>query len=210
MYILSYGDWFEINQDKYDRIQGNIKGVTDETFTVANTVKDSIKEKINAYKLTDEFKNKKIKTVPKEKFFNEKLCDELKGELFDVQARQVTLYDDQFEVCDIFHVLEKEFIHTKINHGASSLSHLFNQGYVSASSFAKFKTDYVERVNDKITVEDNKISQDGTYVVRYLIINESSINRLPFFSKMTLDDKITTLKSQGFEVKLSWVNKVFK
>lgn len=207
MFVLSYGDWYEIGKEKYARIENNIKEIEDAAFSISNEVKNKTEKAVNDYKKTPEYK--KFKKVPKERIFNKQLCDELNGELFDEISKQITLYEDQIEVCDVYFSDKREFIHSKINHGSSSLSHLFNQGFVSASSFAKFTNDFIKNI--KVKMNNSKIAEPVRgCTVRYLIIDESSANRLPFFSKMTLDEKITTLKSQGFFVKLTWANDIFK
>jgi len=209
MYILSYGDWFEIGKEKFERIKSNIKSVEDQSFNVSDSVRKATRNAVEEYKKTPIYESSK--KIPRERLFNEKLCGELSGEFFDQIDKQISLYEDKFEVCDIFLPKNKEFIHSKIKKGSQSLSHLFNQGYVSASSFAKFSDRFTEKANEKIINLNNRIeSQSRGYAIRYLIINESSSNRLPFFSKMTLDDKITTLRAEGFDVKLTWVNGVFK
>lgn len=207
MFLLSYGEWFEIGKDKYARIENNIKAIEDATFNIPNNVKDKTLKEVNDYKKTPEYKSSN--KTPKERIFNMNLCSELNGELFDEINKQITLYEDQIEVCDVYCPKQKEFIHSKINNGSSALSHLFNQGFVSAKSLAEYTEDFIKSIKEKIPNSSIAKPIEG-YTVRYLIINDSSTNRLPFFSKMILDEKITTLRSQGFSVKLTWVNNVFK
>ncbi|MGX8764528.1 hypothetical protein [Legionella pneumophila] len=40
-------------------------------------------------------------------------------------------------------------------------------------------------------------------------MNDKVENRLTFFSKMVLEDKVRVLESMGFHVKLSWVRDVY-
>lgn len=106
---------------------------------------------------------------------------------------------------------EKEFIHSKIKKGssASALGHLFNQAYVSGYSYVRFKNSFVKEVNDLIPNSENHISTNHSeYTIRLLIINTSSVNKLSFFAKLILDEKIAQLKGYGFCIKLTWINDI--
>ncbi len=152
------------------------------------------------------------KHIDKERIFNTELCKQLSGELFDKVSKQITIDGDKMEVCDIFDTTNNEFIHTKIGTKAATLSHLFNQGYVSARAFASMKDIFVPKVNEKLDNPEHKLSlQENShqnYTIRYLIINEKADNNLTFISKLALDRIITDLKGFGYKVKLSWVNNI--
>lgn len=199
-YILSFGEWFEVPLEKYQRIRQKIDDIT-EDLNVTNDVKEQVQTEIEAHVGNP---------VPKEKIFNKVWCDELNGELFDEASKQITLYEDKFEVCDIFIPEEQRFIHVKFNRGSSTLSHLFNQGFVSATSFAEFKNKYIEKVNQKIVDSDRHLKnsvQDAC--IHFVILNNKSKDRLPFFSKMALEERVTKLQAYGFTVKLSWIRDAY-
>lgn len=204
-YILSHGTWFEVNVDKYNRITDKIEDILDDSFIVSQNVKDLTKASIAAFvPLSPKHK------PDKERMFNNHLCSELLGYLFDEPSKQINLYEDKFEVCDIFLADDQRFLHVKKNDGASALSHLFNQGFVSASAYAKFKNEYADKVNAFIpNASDHIADQIVNPCVHYLIINEKKDNRLTFFSKMALEDRVSTLEAMGFTVKLSWVQGVY-
>ena len=152
--------------------------------------------------------NPEIKKIEKERIFNKKLCAEKNGELFDEISKQIKIEDDAFEVCDVYLPQDKEFIHSKIKKGssASALGHLFNQAYVSGYSFVRFKNTFVEKVNSLIKNRENYISSNySDYRIRLLIINTSNMNKLSFFAKLILDEKIAQLEGYGFNVKLTWI-----
>ena len=203
VYIISTEKWFEINQNKYNRINKAIERIQDNDFTVSQQLKDNVSSKIKAKKI----ENPDIKKIDKERIFNKELCHEKSGELFDEISKQIKLENDSFEVCDV--LLPNEFIHSKIKNGssASALGHLFNQAYVSGYSFMRFTDEFVEQVNSQITKNENHITKDySNYTIRLLIINTTETNRLSFFAKLILDEKIAQLEGYGFNVKLSWVN----
>ena len=199
-YILSFGKWFEVPLEKYERVKQNINDIT-EDLNVDDDVKEQAKAAIQAHVGNP---------VPKEKIFNKIWCDELNGELFDVARKQIKLYEDAFEVCDIFIPEEQKFIHVKFNRGANVLSHLFNQGFVSATSFAEFKNEYMEKVNEHIA-DAGRHLQDSVQgaCIHFVILNNKSADRLTFFSKMALEERVTKLQAYGFTVKLSWIRDAY-
>lgn len=200
-YILSGGEWFEVSKDKYDRISHAIDEITDTEFVIPDHIKENIKEAIKQAAT----QNPKIN---KENIFNTHLSNHIHGYLFDEAAKQINLYEDRFEVCDVLH--QNTFFHVKYNYGASALSHLFNQGYVSAKSYAEFTSKYAEAVNVHIPDVTNHLStQFDNATVHYLILNDKSQDRLTFFSKMALEDKIRTLQAMKFNVNLTWVRGLY-
>jgi uncharacterized protein (TIGR04141 family) len=148
-YILSGGEWFEVSKDKYDRISHAIDEITDTEFVIPDHIKENIKEAIKQAAT----QNPKIN---KENIFNTHLSNHIHGYLFDEAAKQINLYEDRFEVCDVLH--QNTFFHVKYNYGASALSHLFNQGYVSAKSYAEFTSKYAEANNVHIPDVTNHLS----------------------------------------------------
>ena len=205
-YILSHGEWFEVATDKYERITQKIEAITTNDLNASDAVKVAAQEKIQI-----DVDNPDIKKVAKERIFNTIWCNDLNGELFDEMRKQITLYEDKFEVCDIFLPSEKKFIHVKFNSGVNALSHLFNQGFISASSFAKYEDKYIEQINSHIAETQNYLAAPKIgKCIHFVILNNKRENRLTFFSKMALEDRVTTLEGWGFSVKLSWIKDAYK
>lgn len=204
-YILSHSEWFEVSTDKYERVTQKIDSITTNDLSASDAVKALAQERIQTA-----IDDPNIKQVAKEHIFNTAWCEDLNGELFDEIQKQVVVYEDRFEVCDIFLPADSTFVHVKFNSGANALSHLFNQGYVSASSFAKFEDKYIEAVNSHIPLTANHLSSPKTgKCIHFVILNNKRENRLTFFSKMALEDRITTIEGWGFIVKLSWINNAY-
>ena len=203
VYILSNSIWYGLPKDKYERINENINNII-EDIQIEETVKANTTQKIL------EEKNLNNKHIDKERIFNKEFCNQISGELFDQLIKQIIIDGDKMEICDIFDPYNKEFIHTKIGTKAATLSHLFNQGYVSARAYASMKSIFVPKVNEKMdnpkhSIENERNSHQD-YTIRYLIINEKADNKLTFISKLALDRIITDLKDFGYRVRLSWVN----
>ena len=203
VYILSNSVWYGLPQDKYVRINENINSII-ENIQIDETVKANTTQKIL------EEKNLNNKHIDKERIFNTEFCNQISGELFDQISKQIIIDGDKMEICDIFDPNNKEFIHTKIGTKAATLSHLFNQGYVSARAYASMKKIFVPKVNEKMDNPEHAIENEQNshqhYTIRYLIINEKVDNKLTFISKLALDRIITDLIGFGYEVKLSWIN----
>ena len=116
----------------------------------------------------------------------------------------IKLFEDQFEVCDILH--NNCFYHTKIKRNPESMSHLFQQGYVSGASFAKYTNEYIEATNNVIDDPTQRLS--GTpngKTIHYLVLSQADNPRLSFFQKMSLEEKITSLTAYQFTVKISLI-----
>lgn len=202
-YILSGGDWFEVSKDKYDRITGAINDIVDTTFIIPDQIKANVKAAI-----TDAIALNPNQKVNKENIFNTHLSSYIDGYLFDEGSKQINLFEDRFEICDVLH--QNKFYHVKYNYNASALSHLFNQGYVSAKSYAEFKNKYADAVNAYIPDITRHISdQPHDATVHYLILNDKSQDRLTFFSKMVLEDKIRTLQAMQFNVSVTWIRDMY-
>ena len=125
------------------------------------------------------------------------------------------------EVCDVYS-LKKQLVHVKRYSGSSTLSHLFNQGFVSASLL--FNPDFRQKFNKKIEKLDgsdnfkiknlkNRPNRNGeNYEVVFAIITKFSKKALniPFFSKLTLNNIYNNLSNLGYKVSLVKINNIRK
>ena len=194
--ILSEENWFEIKKDKYERISDNIKRVVN-SLEIPKIVTQKIEHEISRSLATDR--------IPREAIFNKYYAQHLNAEFMDEASKHVNLYEDQIEVCDIFDGNTKTFYHSKIKRGPESISHLFQQGYVSGAAFAKFTEKFVSEVNSKISNVNNQIS--GTpkdFKINYIILSSRPNPKLTFFQKMTLEEKIVSLEAWGFKVRVDF------
>ncbi len=125
------------------------------------------------------------------------------------------------EICDIYSS-KRQLIHIKRYSGSGALSHLFNQGLVSANLL--FDTDFRQKFNGKIKKLDtsgrfkiknikNKPNKNGeNYEVVFGIISKFSKNNLniPFFSKLSLSNVYNNLSNLGYRVSMVKINNIRK
>lgn len=115
---------------------------------------------------------------------------------------------NQIEVCDLFG-LDRRFIHVKRYAGSATLSHLFNQGEVSARLLIQDRT-FREKVIPKLTGRhralidvDNVNASQFTVVFAVTTDSDKPIEAaLPFFSRMTFGRVATMLRNYGYKVEL--------
>lgn len=117
----------------------------------------------------------------------------------------------QVELCDI---LRKDgtFIHVKHYQGSSTLSHLFNQGLVSArlvKSDPGFRI-CAQNVIDKIEPNCFNLDRDSVKQVVFAIISKFDAARpeIPFFSKVALDAVCSQLGAMDINVALARIKEV--
>lgn len=112
-----------------------------------------------------------------------------------------------FEFCDVY-TRKKQMVHVKKYARSSALSHLFNQGFVSANFL--LDPDFRKQINKKfpldfkITDVSARPNMDfGEYAVVFGIISKVDTPlEIPFFSKLSLMHVAKDLRNLGFEIKL--------
>ena len=128
------------------------------------------------------------------------------------------------EPCD-FLSKTKQFIHLKDGHGSAPISHLWNQGVVSAESFIrdeKFRIDLRKEVRkrqtqskktgfDAILPDGRSKPVPGEYTVIFGIMRNrykrSGTISLPFFSKVSLRSIADRIQLMGFPVEIHLVER---
>lgn len=120
------------------------------------------------------------------------------------------------EICDLLSA-GRQLVHVKRRLGSSALSHLFNQGFVSAEllhSSRDFRDQAIAKVSEAAEMSGKPkaafavIPSDGfdprdVEVVFAMIANwkgATLVKRLPFFSKVTLRQVVQDLTSRGYRV----------
>ncbi|MFN0256718.1 DUF6119 family protein [Pedobacter ureilyticus] len=130
--------------------------------------------------------------------------------LFDKKMVKSEISRSGIEVCDVFNVKEKEFIHVKFRNSSATLSHLFAQGRIAGNSLrrdrhfrvnlrAKLKAD-----KDLVPIE-NKDFSPGDYTITYAIIESKKrkfVDALPFFSLVNFRLTAEELQVMGFKVRV--------
>jgi uncharacterized protein (TIGR04141 family) len=149
----------------------------------------------------------------KEYIFNKRLAEYLStnGSSLLLDSNLVHIGSNKIEIADIIHKVSGRIllIHNKYNHGASSLSHLFNQGYVSI--IALLDPDFRNKANDKIadpelSFPDSFSADRSKYSIVYGIIMPRDSKggfHIPLFGKISLDHFSRSIIKMGFNVFIS-------
>lgn len=115
---------------------------------------------------------------------------------------------NKVELCDLIS-LNQELIHLKPYSGSSTLSHLFNQGLISAELLIS-DNEFLAKANEKIIQQENgdkfQINNPKNIEIVYGIISKSQneLPCIPFFSKVTF--KYIKSRLQAFGLKVSIKN----
>lgn len=192
MYILSEGEWYFIHTDYFGRINTDYTRIMrspNEYTSLGVTTYQTERDYIDNYNVTsDDF-------------------------IFDSMLSYIYGGRDSIEICDIYNV-QREFIHIKDGGSSSKLSHLFNQGYVSASMFLSdvlYRDDIVKKLRDnrKVrlarTINNNPVA--GNYTIVYRVLKGGRQLTLPFFTKVVIVDMYRRIKSMGYKFRLEWLQK---
>lgn len=192
-YILSNGQWYQLDEDFSREISNYYEGigVIDLGFSDA-------------------------RFNEKEGDYNKRVADEDSNRLLLMDQRliQPATGRDKIEVCDMF-TTGKEFVHIKRYSGSATLSHLFNQGFVSGELMIQkgFRELYNRKLDELANNEEHRnldawkiigdFNQDE-YKVVFAIISDNVGDRpsIPFFSKVAFRNICRKLKGFGYDVRL--------
>ncbi|WP_068083660.1 DUF6119 family protein [Polycladidibacter stylochi] len=194
-YILSDGEWYQVNQTFYDEI--------------TSFFQSHVNSDIN---LPDASQN-----YDREANYNFTACTNSDCyHLFDLghpKAKHKTITSAGNEICDIFDSNNKRFIHVKPGKSSSAISHLMRQGAFSAQII---QTEPVERKKfqgylneDSINVSflDNYNPQN--FIVTFaLILGKTQNEDIPFFSKVSFKDAATSITSMGYKCEFGYINTI--
>ena len=119
------------------------------------------------------------------------------------------------EFCDVLSNTGQR-IHIKRCSGSAMMSHLFNQGLVSASLETDAGSSFTDKVNAKIQQNGNNFDSNVDQFlllhntlreVVFGIVSENNMKRqeLPFFSKVALASVKKQLKRMKIDVALNWI-----
>jgi uncharacterized protein (TIGR04141 family) len=180
-YILNEGKWYEIENDFLKNVEEFIDGIPT--------------TKINLPSYSDASEGAYNRRVAKK------------------NASYLTLLDQNFikyarhgkvEVCDLY-TMDRKFVHVKRCGASSTLSHLFNQGTVSADLMVHepgFRRQFQEKLPANYRWGDPEDGIDPKqFEVCYAIVSRPNQElNLPFFSKISLRAAVKNLQQMGFRV----------
>jgi uncharacterized protein (TIGR04141 family) len=202
VYVLFGGDWFAVERKFYREVEKAFARLVSKAPFVAST------------------KKKSERAFIKELDANKSLLNMDQVKLSPTGAAGANL-----EPCD-FLSKSRQFIHLKDGHGSAPISHLWNQGVVSAESFVRdqqFRVALRQAVQDRqkkykkvgfdalIPARGAKPSPSrysvvfGIMRVRYK--NSGKIS-LPFFSKVSIKPIADQIQLMGFAVEVHLVERV--
>ncbi len=202
MYTLFGGDWYQIEKAFYKDVEKSFIALVSKTpFRTSTTAK-----------------NERL-------FIGELDLDADLLNLDQVKLSPTGAGGANLEPCDFFS-RDKRFIHLKDGHSSSSISHLWNQGLVSAAAFIrdqKFRKD----LREEAIKRQKKFSKNGfelqlpngrvtpvpsNYKVIFGVMrsrNKRSGNiTLPFFSKVSLRTVADRIALMGYDVEVHLVEKL--
>lgn len=144
-----------------------------------------------------------------EQHYNQKIAERSKGALHLMDRKLVStgMAYGRIEFCDLINK-EGALIHVKRYGGSSTLSHLFNQGFVSAQLMNRdrtFRTSVNEILPEACKFPDpSKTIDPSRFEVAFAIVAPCGRQlRLPFFSMVSLRNIDRSLREMGFAVTLT-------
>lgn len=193
-YVLVEGRWFQIAVTLVDEVDHFLAGIPPATLSLVPS-----------------------RPGETEGDYNERLAD-ASPEMIKLDAKIVRAAgaSSGIEVCDVL-TSGGAFVHVKRKARSSTLSHLFAQGAVSATTFvsdgafrdrvrAKIRADFGPSGDpwlDLIPTGDQQVKRDAGYQAVFAVIANSTkagYDWLPFFSKLNLMQATKQLRSMGFDV----------
>jgi uncharacterized protein (TIGR04141 family) len=187
-YILNGGTWFQVEPSFRQRIENAFTAIPKRTGQLPNA-----------------------NNREKERDYNARVAqDEATYALMD---RNNILFPDAqntIEFCDLY-TNKRELIHVKPYTGSSTLSHLFAQGVTSGRLF-KGDATFRLAVNKKLPTayrlaKPNDALTPLAFTVTYAIIKKgASPLTLPFFSKVSLNNAMTTLRALGYNAQIAKID----
>lgn len=190
-YCLISGKWYDIKEDFY------------------NAVERYYDKEVEV--------EKEIQFIPcnwrTEDEYNEQLTIHLKDAVEMHKKTIKTEYQSSpVEVADVF--FKNSYIHVKQDTSSSKLSHLFSQGFVSASLLMQrnFQEAILKEYNEE-TIKKSIVDFDtsNNKIVYAIISNQKQEKpKIPFFSKITLKHYHYQLKNWGYKVTIRNIPRNFR
>lgn len=201
-YVLFAGDWFVVDKAFHTAVENDFLKLVAKKPFVASTSTASEREFIAEL---DGYKN----------LLN----------LDQVKLSPASAPGANLEPCD-FLSMAKQFIHLKDGHSSAPISHLWNQGVVSAESFVldeKFRIDLRKEVKkrqsksnktgfDAILPDGRSKPAPSEFTVVFGIMRDrymkSGVVSIPFFSKVSLRAVANRIQLMGYPVEVHLVEKL--
>ncbi|MEU7100383.1 DUF6119 family protein [Streptomyces longwoodensis] len=184
-YVLSLGDWYEVNRDYVASVNEAIRAIPD---------------------LTRDFNFEEWDPKEKEGEYNERVAEKHGWVLLDKDNYYIGGPSQKIEICDLL-TKDMHLICVKQQSSSATLSHLFSQGSVSAELY-RGEPDYKARIYRDASEHWNEAIEepsDGPVIV-YAIANDRTgdlADNLFFFSKISLLFNARIVQRLGLGVALA-------
>jgi uncharacterized protein (TIGR04141 family) len=193
-FILDDGDFFRVDADYMKALDQAVGGIPISTLSLPATTRTTIEETYN------------------------RTAARSSPNLLLLDRQTVRLPGrSPIEICDLLSA-DRCLVHVKRHRGSSDLSHLFNQGLVSAELLQmneEFRAAAIAKINQiaGARAQFNFLRSvpfvPSDYEVVYAIVEawkgRSMVEALPFFSKVALREVATNLRSRGFRVAMQQI-----
>lgn len=182
-FVLSLGNWFQVDNEYVRIIKETVKSIPD---------------------ITDTLKLPAIKVGEKEGEYNERVGKIKNWLLFDKELLYFSS-TEKYEICDLL-TKKMQYLCVKKMYSSATLSHLFAQGSVSARLLRGDPRveKKVEKAYSKMWSKQDFLAQDAPEFV-YVIptTKEGALSEcLFFFSLINLVDHVRSIKEVGYKVSL--------
>lgn len=188
-FILDDGDFFRVDPDYMNALDAAIGSIPRSTVSLPATTRTTVEEAYN------------------------RAAAGSSPDLLLLDRQTVRLPGrSAIEICDLLSA-DRQLIHVKRHLGSSDLSHLFNQGLVSAELLQmneEFREAAIARIeqaagsNAHFRFLNLRPFVPSEYEIVYAIAEawkgRTMVEALPFFSKVALREVATNLQSRGFKV----------
>ncbi|MBM6995778.1 TIGR04141 family sporadically distributed protein [Paenibacillus sp. DXFW5] len=182
-YVLSLGNWFQVDNEYVKRVKEVVKALPD---------------------ITDTLKLPAIKVGEKEGEYNERVSKNKNWLLFDKELLYFSL-TEKYEICDLL-TKEMQFLCVKKMYSSATLSHLFAQGSVSARLLrgdSRVEKKVEEAYIQKWSKQDFLGHDMPEFVYVVPTTKEGPLSEcLFFFSLINLVDHVRAIKEVGYKVSL--------
>ncbi|MFF2445425.1 DUF6119 family protein, partial [Priestia megaterium] len=184
-YVLSLGDWYEVNRDYVTSVNDAIRNIPD---------------------LTQQFNFEEWGPKEKEGEYNERVAKARDWVLLDKDNYYIGGPSQKIEICDLL-TKDIHLICVKQQSSSATLSHLFSQGSVSAELY-RGEQDYKSRIYRDASDHWNETVEESISgpVIVYAIANDRAgdlADTLFFFSKISLLFNARIVQRLGLGVALA-------
>ncbi|ASS67590.1 MULTISPECIES: DUF6119 family protein [unclassified Paenibacillus] len=182
-FVLSLGNWFQVDNEYVKMIKETVKAIPD---------------------ITDTLKLPAIKVGEKEGEYNERVGKIKNWLLFDKELLYFSS-TEKYEICDLL-TKEMQYLCVKKMYSSATLSHLFAQGSVSARLLRGDPRveKKVEKAYSQMWSKQDFLDQEAPEFVYVIPTTKEGVlsECLFFFSLINLVDHVRSIKEVGYKVSL--------